>query len=115
MGAHGALNGPAKSGVRCLAPMSLARMSWATDTRRQCRFTSILERQCESYLVEIPKFIDCIRRNAQPLITGTDGRILVVMALAARRSYEQNRSVALIETARARAKPSARWRRMRGF
>lgn len=58
-----------------------------------------LERYRESYLVEMQEFINCIRRNTQPPVTGADGRISIVMALAAQRSCEENRAVVLTETA----------------
>jgi myo-inositol 2-dehydrogenase/D-chiro-inositol 1-dehydrogenase len=42
-------------------------------------------------------FVDCIRENRTPLVTGIDGRIPVVMGLAATKSFREHRPVALSE------------------
>jgi myo-inositol 2-dehydrogenase/D-chiro-inositol 1-dehydrogenase len=42
-------------------------------------------------------FIEAIRRNAPPSVTGLDGRIPVVIGLAAWTSYRENRPVKLSE------------------
>jgi myo-inositol 2-dehydrogenase/D-chiro-inositol 1-dehydrogenase len=56
-----------------------------------------LERYQASYLEEMRSFVECLRMAKQPEATGMDGRIPVVMGLAARKSYEQNRPVRLSE------------------
>ncbi|GAB4374885.1 MAG: inositol 2-dehydrogenase [Spirochaetales bacterium] len=56
-----------------------------------------LERYTESYVAEIQTFIDCIRKDLPPPVTGMDGRIPVVMGKAARLSYEEKRPVKLSE------------------
>ncbi len=56
-----------------------------------------LERYKESYLAEMKTFIDCIRQDTPPPVTGLDGRIPVVMGLAAWKSYRENRPVKLSE------------------
>jgi myo-inositol 2-dehydrogenase/D-chiro-inositol 1-dehydrogenase len=56
-----------------------------------------LERYQPSFLAEIVSFIDCIARDATPLVTGRDGRAPVVMALAAQRSCRDKRRVELSE------------------
>ena len=56
-----------------------------------------LERYTESYLREMQSFVDCVQNDTRPEVTGEDGRVPVVIGLAARKSYEENRPVALKE------------------
>jgi myo-inositol 2-dehydrogenase/D-chiro-inositol 1-dehydrogenase len=56
-----------------------------------------LERYNDAYIAEIKSFIDCIQLDSPPPVTGLDGRIPVVMGLAARKSYQENRPVRLSE------------------
>lgn len=56
-----------------------------------------VERYTESYLAEMREFIACVREDRTPPVTGSDGRIPVVMAYAAKRSYDENRPVKLSE------------------
>ncbi len=58
-----------------------------------------IERYAESYLAEMRAFIASIQNDTPPLVTGSDGRIPVVMGLAARKSYVENRPVRLSEVA----------------
>ena len=55
------------------------------------------ERYAASYLRELIEFVDCIRQDTEPPVTGADGRIAAVIALAAQRSYEEDRPVLLSE------------------
>jgi myo-inositol 2-dehydrogenase/D-chiro-inositol 1-dehydrogenase len=56
-----------------------------------------LERYTDAYVAEIKAFIECIQFDTPSLVTGLDGRIPVVMGLAARKSYQENRPVRLAE------------------
>jgi len=56
-----------------------------------------LERYTESYIAELTAFVACVQNDTPPLVTGRDGRAPVVMALAARKSYQENRPVQLSE------------------
>jgi myo-inositol 2-dehydrogenase/D-chiro-inositol 1-dehydrogenase len=56
-----------------------------------------LERYTESYVSEMEAFIRCICEDAPPEVSGEDGRIPVVMGLAAQRSYQEHRPVELSE------------------
>lgn len=56
-----------------------------------------LERYTEAYVAEMKAFISAIAQNTTPLVTGLDGRIPVVMGLAAGKSYRENRPVKLSE------------------
>lgn len=56
-----------------------------------------LERYMESYVSEMRAFIDAIENDTPTPVTGSDGRIPVVMGLAAWRSYREHRPVRLDE------------------
>jgi myo-inositol 2-dehydrogenase/D-chiro-inositol 1-dehydrogenase len=56
-----------------------------------------LERYTESYVRELEAFVVAVRSGTPPPVTGRDGRIPVVMGLAARRSYDEHRPVRLSE------------------
>ena len=56
-----------------------------------------LERYTESFVAEMRAFVASIRDDSPPPVSGIDGRIPVVMGLAARKSYEENRPVSLRE------------------
>ncbi len=52
-----------------------------------------VERYTESYLAEVRAFLQAIREDTTPLVTGEDGRIPVIMGYAAWESYRKNRPV----------------------
>ncbi len=56
-----------------------------------------LERYMDAYLAEMRAFVDCIINDTEPPVTGIDGRIPVVMGLAAWKSYREKRPVRLAE------------------
>jgi myo-inositol 2-dehydrogenase/D-chiro-inositol 1-dehydrogenase len=56
-----------------------------------------LERYMDAYLAEMKVFVDCIVQDTPPPVTGIDGRIPVVMGLAAWKSYREKRPVKLSE------------------
>lgn len=56
-----------------------------------------LERYTESFVVEMKEFVQSIRENTPPPVTGIDGRIPVVMGMAAQKSYLEHRPVRLNE------------------
>jgi myo-inositol 2-dehydrogenase/D-chiro-inositol 1-dehydrogenase len=56
-----------------------------------------LERYMDSYLAEMEAFIQAVHQDTEPLVTGMDGRIPVVMGMAAWKSYRENRPVKLSE------------------
>lgn len=56
-----------------------------------------LERYMPSFIEEMKAFISSIQNDTPPLVRGIDGRIPVVMGLAAKKSYEENRPVRLSE------------------
>jgi myo-inositol 2-dehydrogenase/D-chiro-inositol 1-dehydrogenase len=56
-----------------------------------------LERYMESFVAEMKEFVQSIRENTSPPVTGIDGRIPVVIGLAAKKSYLEHRPVKLSE------------------
>jgi myo-inositol 2-dehydrogenase/D-chiro-inositol 1-dehydrogenase len=51
----------------------------------------------DAYAAEMKVFIDCILQDTPPPVTGIDGRIPVMMGLAAWKSYRENRPIKLNE------------------
>ena len=56
-----------------------------------------LERYMESYVAEMREFVQSIQEDTPPPVTGIDGRIPVVMGMAAKKSYLEHRPVRLSE------------------
>jgi myo-inositol 2-dehydrogenase/D-chiro-inositol 1-dehydrogenase len=56
-----------------------------------------IERYTDAYIAEMSEFIECIQEDKTPSVTGIDGRVPVVMGLAAWKSYRENRPVKLSE------------------
>lgn len=56
-----------------------------------------LERYMESFIAEMKEFVKSIQEDTKPVVTGLDGRIPVVIGMAARKSYMENRPVQLSE------------------
>lgn len=65
--------------------------------RRDLPLNFFVERYADSYLVEMNDFVDAVLRGKPIPVTGRDARVPVVMGLAARQSYEENRPVRLSE------------------
>ncbi len=56
-----------------------------------------LERYMESYANELKYFFECLRSNKEPRPNGEDGLQNILVAMAAQKSYEENRPVKLSE------------------
>jgi len=65
--------------------------------RRDLPLNFFMDRYVDSYLDEIDQFIRAVLDKSPVPVSGKDGRIPVVMAQAARKSYEENRPVRLDE------------------
>lgn len=76
-----------------------ATLSNAQHVTRDLPLNFFMERYTSSYVDEMQAFVDAILEDRTPLVTGIDGRIPVVMGLAARMSYDQHRPVRLTEVA----------------
>jgi myo-inositol 2-dehydrogenase/D-chiro-inositol 1-dehydrogenase len=56
-----------------------------------------LERYMESYVAELQSFFNCIQKNQEPSPTGDDGLQNVLVAMAAKKSFEEHRPVKISE------------------
>jgi myo-inositol 2-dehydrogenase/D-chiro-inositol 1-dehydrogenase len=56
-----------------------------------------MERYTESYLREMEAFIECIRKDQPPGVSGKDGLLSVIIGMAAKQSCQENRPVKLSE------------------
>ncbi|MBY8989165.1 MAG: inositol 2-dehydrogenase [Candidatus Lokiarchaeota archaeon] len=56
-----------------------------------------LQRYMDSYTAELRYFIECLQNNREPSPNGDDGFQNVVIAIAAQKSYEENRPVKISE------------------
>ncbi len=56
-----------------------------------------MDRYTESYLNEMQVFIDCLKNNTQPPVSGKDGLLAVVVGLAAMKSVREHRPVKISE------------------
>ena len=56
-----------------------------------------LERYSDSFVTEMSEFAQAVRSDTIVPVSGPDGRVPVLMAMAAKRSYELNRPVKLSE------------------
>lgn len=56
-----------------------------------------LERYMESFIAEMKEFAHSVQQNTTPPVVGMDGRIPVLMGIAAKKSYLENRPVKLSE------------------
>ncbi len=65
--------------------------------RRDLPLYFFIERYTESFVSEMAAFVDAVLHDAPVPVTGHDGRVPVVMALAAQRSFTQHRPVRLSE------------------
>jgi myo-inositol 2-dehydrogenase / D-chiro-inositol 1-dehydrogenase len=74
-----------------------AVVSTATEIRRDLPLNFFMDRYTASFVEEMRAFVRAVLSDTVPPVTGVDGRIPVVMALAARKSFDENRPVRLAE------------------
>ena len=72
-----------------------ATISTATAIQRDLPLNFFMERYTESYVVEMQAFVDAVRSDTPVPATGEDARAATALALAAMRSYAENRPVRL--------------------
>lgn len=72
-----------------------AVISTATAIRRDLPLNFFMDRYTESFVNELRAFVDAVIEDKPTPVSGIDGRIPVVMALAARKSYDEQRPVRL--------------------
>ena len=65
-----------------------------------------IERYEAAFVAEMQDFVDCLREDRAPSVTGADGRIPVLMAMAAERSRKRGRPEKVaVPAAEARSTP----------
>ncbi len=69
----------------------------AKGVHRELPLHFFMDRYIESYVNEVKAFIACLRDGTPPPVTGADGRVPILIGLAARRSHDENRPVRLAE------------------
>jgi myo-inositol 2-dehydrogenase/D-chiro-inositol 1-dehydrogenase len=74
-----------------------AVISTAQGLQRDLPYHFFMQRYTESYVAELAAFVSAVLDGTPVPVTGADGRAAVVMGLAARRSYDQQRPVRLDE------------------
>ncbi|MDP2999188.1 MAG: inositol 2-dehydrogenase [Bryobacterales bacterium] len=74
-----------------------ALISTATEVRRDLPLNFFMDRYTESFANELRAFVGAVLEDKPTPVTGIDGRIPVVMGLAARKSYDERRPVRLDE------------------
>ena len=74
-----------------------AVISGAKSVYKDLPLNFFMQRYTESFAAELESFTQAVLENRQTAVTGIDGRIPVVMALAARKSYDEHRPVRLEE------------------
>lgn len=76
-----------------------AVLSGAAHVRRDLPLNFFMDRYTDSFLAEMRAFVDAVLDDTATAVTGYDGLAPVVMGLAARKSYDENRPVSLHEIA----------------
>ncbi|RIK47462.1 MAG: inositol 2-dehydrogenase [Chloroflexi bacterium] len=74
-----------------------AVISTASAICRDLPYNFFMERYTESYVRELSDFVDAILHDRSVPVSGEDGRVPVVMGLAAAKSYREHRPVRLDE------------------
>lgn len=74
-----------------------AVISTGTEVRRDLPLNFFMDRYTESFVNELRAFVAAVLEDKPAPVTGLDGRIPVVMGLAARKSYDEHRPVRLEE------------------
>jgi myo-inositol 2-dehydrogenase / D-chiro-inositol 1-dehydrogenase len=74
-----------------------ATISTAQAVRRDLPLNFFMDRYTESFCSEIRSFVQAVLENKATAVTGLDGRVPVVMGLAARKSFDEHRPVKLDE------------------
>ena len=76
-----------------------AVISTAESVRRDLPLNFFMDRYLESFARELRAFVRAIADDTETPVSGADSRAPVVMALAARKSYDEHRPVSLAEIA----------------
>jgi myo-inositol 2-dehydrogenase/D-chiro-inositol 1-dehydrogenase len=74
-----------------------AVISTAESVRRDLPLNFFMDRYLDSFANELRAFVDAVLHDTPTPVNGSDGRVPVVMALAAQKSYREGRPVDLAE------------------
>ncbi|MGI9147635.1 MAG: inositol 2-dehydrogenase [Chloroflexota bacterium] len=74
-----------------------ATVSDGHSVHRELPLHFFMQRYTESYLAEMTAFVAAVRDDTPPLVSGNDGRVAVVLGLAALKSSRENRPVHITE------------------
>jgi myo-inositol 2-dehydrogenase/D-chiro-inositol 1-dehydrogenase len=74
-----------------------AVLSTAESIHRDLPLNFFMDRYTESFVAEMKAFVSAVVNHQPTLVSGADGRVPVVMGLAARKSYEERRPVKISE------------------
>jgi myo-inositol 2-dehydrogenase/D-chiro-inositol 1-dehydrogenase len=74
-----------------------ATISTGQNVHRDLPLNFFMERYTDSFAAEVRSFVQSVVEDKPTAVTGMDGRIPVVMGLAARKSYDERRPVKLSE------------------
>jgi len=78
-----------------------AILSTSSAVQRDLPLNFFMDRYTQSFASEMGSFVNAVLHDDPIAVNGNDGRIAVVMALAARKSYDERRTVRLEEMAQA--------------
>ncbi|HUK15099.1 MAG TPA: inositol 2-dehydrogenase [Bryobacteraceae bacterium] len=76
-----------------------ATVSTGTEVRTDLPLNFFMDRYAESFAAELRCFVDAVIHDEPTPVSGEDGRLAVVLGLAAKKSYEERRPVRLREIA----------------
>lgn len=74
-----------------------AVISTSKSVRRDLPLNFFMDRYIASFAAELAEFVDAVLKGEPTPVNGTDGRIAAVMAIAARKSYDEQRPVKVTE------------------
>eukprot|EP00179_Madagascaria_erythrocladioides_P006686 CAMPEP_0198316982 /NCGR_PEP_ID=MMETSP1450-20131203/6651_1 /TAXON_ID=753684 ORGANISM="Madagascaria erythrocladiodes, Strain CCMP3234" /NCGR_SAMPLE_ID=MMETSP1450 /ASSEMBLY_ACC=CAM_ASM_001115 /LENGTH=377 /DNA_ID=CAMNT_0044020163 /DNA_START=244 /DNA_END=1377 /DNA_ORIENTATION=+ len=74
-----------------------AVVSTGSEVKRDLPLNFFMDRYVEAYQREMESFVQVIKEDLPVPVTGMDGRVPVVMAYAAKKSYEERRAVKISE------------------
>jgi myo-inositol 2-dehydrogenase/D-chiro-inositol 1-dehydrogenase len=76
-----------------------AIISTGESIRRDLPLNFFMDRYVESFVAEMTAFIEAVRDDTPTPVTGYDGRMALILALAARKSHREGRPVRMSEIA----------------
>ena len=72
-------------------------LSGANAIQRDLPLNFFMERYMDAYAAEIAAFVDAVVNDTPTLVNGNDGRMALLVGLAALKSYQEGRPVKVAE------------------